>query len=58
MFVGALASALIALWDGNDATIPDWNSVYLAFSGMVALFFAKDGDKSGLVVRRKWGEKR
>lgn len=46
LFVGELANNLVAVLDANAATEPDWNVVVTSFAAMVALIFAKDGDKS------------
>jgi hypothetical protein len=45
-FVGALGYALVALWDGDVETVPNWEVVVGAFVGMVGLIFARDNDKS------------
>lgn len=43
--VVAIANALIAMWDGDPATMPDWNVAVTALIAAVGLFLAKDGDK-------------
>jgi len=44
----AAGSALTALTDGNDATVPDWGALVAAVIAGVGLIFAKDSDKSGV----------
>jgi len=63
MFVGALSAALVAQWDENVTTVPDWNNVYLAFSAMILSLFIQDGGaddrKTGIPKpRRSFGQKR
>ena len=46
IFVDAVVSNFIALLDANPDTVADWNVVVMAGTAMVALFVARDADKS------------
>ena len=42
----ALCTALVALWDGDDATEANWGAVVAAATVAVGLIFARDNDKT------------
>jgi hypothetical protein len=44
--VAAVATALVALFDADPMTLPDWGAVGAAFMAGVGLLAARDNDKS------------
>ena len=45
-FLIILMETATAMWDNDPSTIANWNEVVEAFMFMIALFIARDGDKS------------
>ena len=45
-FLIVLFTALIALWDGVDTTVPDWNTVFASAVILFGMLSARDADKS------------
>lgn len=44
--VAAAATAVVALFDADPATVPDWGAVAAAFIAGVGLILARDNDVS------------